>query len=68
MNVERRDNVENQKRHRIYNLLGKVNDEDRRELVCLLAKCGYSVRIGKERPGNKGQTQYFVEYWRDEDV
>ena len=54
-----------QNRQRIHNLLGKVNDEDRNILVGLLAKAGYAVRIGKERPGNKGQTKYFVEYWEE---
>lgn len=54
-----------QKRHKIRNLLQKLNDEDRNTLVCLLAKAGYAVRIGKERPGGKGQTMYFVEYWEE---
>lgn len=55
----------NQERHKIRNLLQKLNDEDRNTLVCLLAKAGYAVRIGKERPGGKGQTMYFVEYWEE---
>lgn len=55
-----------QKRHKIRNLLQKLKDEDRNTLVCLLAKAGYAVRIGKERPGGKGQTMYFVEYWEEE--
>ncbi len=54
-------------RQRIKNLLFKLNDEDRNTLVCLIAKAGYSVRIGKERPGGKGQTQYFVEFWEEEE-
>lgn len=56
-----------QKRYKIRNLLQKLNDEDRNTLVCLLAKAGYAVHIGKERPGGKGQTMYFVEFW-EEDV
>lgn len=52
-------------RHKIRNLLMKLNDEDRNTLVCLIAKAGYAVRIGKERPGGKGQTMYFVEYWEE---
>ena len=40
-------------RHRIKNLLQKLNDEDRNSLCCLLVKAGYAVRIGKERPGGK---------------
>lgn len=54
-----------QGRHKIKNLLMKLNDEDRNTLVCLLAKAGYAVRIGKERPGGKGQTMYFVEFWEE---
>ena len=49
-------------RHRIKNLLQKLNDEDRNSLCCLLVKAGYAGRIGKARPGGKGQTMYFVEY------
>lgn len=30
-------------------------------------EAGYAVRIGKERPGGKGQTMYFVEYWVEGD-
>lgn len=56
-----------QQRNRINNLLGKVNDEDRQQMVSLLAKAGYAVRIGKERPGGKGQTKYFVEFWEERD-
>lgn len=52
-------------RQRIYNLLSKLNDEDRNSLCCLLIKAGYTVRIGKERPNGKGQTKYFVEYWKE---
>lgn len=54
-------------RHRIKNLLFKLNDEDRNTLVCLIAKAGYSIRVGKERPEGRGQTQYFVEFWEEAD-
>ncbi len=54
-----------QERHKIKNLLMKLNDEDRNTLVRLLAEAGYAVRIGKERPGGKGQTMYFVEFWEE---
>lgn len=57
----------NQKRHKIRNLLMKMNDDDRQQLVGLLVKSGYVVKIGKERPGGKGQTMYYVEYWEEED-
>lgn len=54
-------------RNRIYSHLNKINDEDRNTLCCLLVKAGYAVRIGKERPGGKGQTKYYVEYWAEGD-
>ena len=54
-------------RHKIKNLLQKLNDDGRNTLCCLLVKAGYAVRIGKERSGEKGQTMYFIEYW-EEDV
>ena len=54
-------------RQRIKNLLSKLNDEDRNTLVCLIAKAGYCVRIGRERPYGRRQTQYFVEFWEEED-
>lgn len=54
-------------RHRKKNRLFKLNDEDRSQLVVLLTKAGYATRIGKERPGGKGQTQYFVEFWEEDD-
>lgn len=54
-------------RHRIKKRLFKLNDEDRSQLVVLLTKAGYATRIGKERPGGKGQTQYFVEFWEEDD-
>ena len=53
-------------KHKIKNLLQKLNDEDRNTLCCLLIKAGYAARIGKERPGGKGQTMYFVEFWEEE--
>ena len=46
-------------RKRIKNLLFKLNDEDRNTLVCLIAKAGYAVRIGKERPEGKGADAVF---------
>lgn len=50
----------------IRNLLMKLNDEDRNTLCCLLIKAGYAARIGKERPGGKGQIMYFVEFWEED--
>jgi len=52
-------------RNRIYNYLGKINDDDRNALASLLIKCGYCAKIGKERPDGKGKNMYFVEYWKE---
>lgn len=52
-------------KHRIRNLLQKLNDEDRNTLCCLLIKAGYAARIGKEQAGSKRQTMYFVEFWEE---
>lgn len=54
-------------RHRIRNLLQKMNDEDRNALCCLLIKAGYAARIGKERPDGKSKAVYFVEFWEEKD-
>lgn len=64
--TERQDEMGEQQRYRIKNLLQKLNDEDRNTLCCLLIKAGYAVRIGKERQGGKGQTMYFVEFWEED--
>lgn len=64
--TERQDEMGEQQRYRIKNLLQKLNDEDRNTLCCLLIKAGYAVRIGKERPGGKGQTMHFVEFWEED--
>ena len=52
-------------RKRIYNLSSKLNDDDRQELAAKLIKAGYAARIGRERQGNKGAYQYFVEFWKE---
>lgn len=54
-------------KHKIKNLLQKLNDADRNTLCCLLIKAEYAARIGKERPRGKGQTMYFVEFWEVSD-
>ena len=56
---------EKQLRHRIKNLLYKLNDEDRSKLVQLIAKAGYAVKIGKEIPEGQKQSQYYVEFWEE---
>lgn len=63
---ERRDEMADKTRHRIRNLLMKLNDEDRNTLCCLLVKSGYAVRIGKERPTGRKQAMYFVEFWEED--
>lgn len=55
-------------RKRIYNLLGKLNDDDRQTISALLIKAGYTVRIGKEQPGGKGKMIYYVEFWEGENA
>lgn len=52
-------------RHKIKNLLNKLNDDDRRDLCCLLIKAGYTARIGKGKVGSKGKISYYVEYWEE---
>lgn len=60
-------------RNRIYSLRkGSVqwNEEDRLQLIGLLAKAGYSVRIGRSAVRGKenkqnAQMEYFVEYWEE---
>lgn len=37
---------------------------DRDALVCILAKNGYTVRIGREKRGKSNSYTYFVEFWR----
>ncbi len=46
------------------------NEEDRLELVKLLAKCGYATIITRQRvPGTKnGQMEYVVKFWEDDDA
>lgn len=57
---------EAKKRQRIYGVgRGQLNADERLEIVKLLAKAGYTVRVGCERPDGKtnGANIYFVEYW-----
>lgn len=37
---------------------------DRDALVQILARNGYTVRIGREKRTGKGAYIYFVEYWK----
>lgn len=41
---------------------GGLNEADRLEIARLLIKAGYTVRIGKEKPGNSRTYSHFVEY------
>lgn len=45
-------------KHKIKNLLQKLNDEDRNTLCCLPIKAGYAARIGKERPGGRADNVF----------
>ena len=59
---------EENSRQRVYNVDGgQLNQEERLDLLKLLARAGYSVRIGREKPKDKpnGAYIYFVEYWRE---
>lgn len=38
---------------------------DRDVLVQILARNGYTVRIGKEKRSTKSNYTYFVEYWKE---
>ena len=41
----------------------KLDEADRLELVRLLAKAGYAVRLGREKVGVKSAVEHFVEFW-----
>lgn len=47
---------------------GSSNESDRIEMARLLLKMGYSVRIGREKEGNKNTYRYFVEYWEGKEL
>lgn len=38
---------------------------DRDALVTILAKNGYTVRIGKEQKTKNSRYTYYIEYWRE---
>ena len=44
---------------------GEQTDSDRIALVQLLAKCGYTVRLVKEKTRNGGVYKRYVEYWEE---
>lgn len=55
-------------RQRIYGVDGgQLNQEERLDLVKMLARAGYAARVGREKPQEKpnGAYVYFVEYWRE---
>lgn len=47
-------------RHKIY----CEASADRDALVTILAKNGYTVRIGKEQKTKNSRYTYYIEYWR----
>lgn len=40
------------------------NKADRDQLVCILARNGYTVRQGREKKGKSSTYAYYVEYWK----
>ncbi len=57
--------MEDKVKHKIKNLLMKLNDDDRNTLCCLLIKAGYAARIGKERSEGSRHSMYYVEFWEE---
>ncbi|MCC0736135.1 resolvase [Clostridioides sp. ZZV14-6009] len=45
---------------------GSLDIQDRLELLKLLGKAGYTVRIGKEKQNSKTTYTYFVEYTEEQ--
>lgn len=43
-----------------------TNPSDRDAVVAILARNGYTVRIGKEKNGRSTSYKWFVEYWRND--
>ncbi|HBG2457539.1 resolvase [Clostridioides difficile] len=41
---------------------GSLNEQDRLELLRLLGKAGYTVKIAREKQNSKTTYTYFVEY------
>lgn len=39
--------------------------DDRDTVVQILARNGYTVRIGRERIGKQNKYNWFVEYWKE---
>lgn len=56
-------------RQRIYSKKNSsLNEQDRLDLARMLAKAGYAVRVGREKPNAKSSSYiYFVEYWEESD-
>lgn len=46
---------------------GGLNEADRLEIAKLLIKAGYTVRLGKEKPGNSRTYNHFVEYLEEDE-
>ncbi|ENY8913825.1 resolvase [Clostridioides difficile] len=41
---------------------GSLNEQDRLELLRLLGKAGYTVKVAREKQNSKTTYTYFVEY------
>ena len=46
---------------------GSLNEQDRLELLRLLGKAGYTVKIGREKQNSKTTYTYFVEYTEEQE-
>ncbi|HCQ6281725.1 TPA: resolvase, partial [Clostridioides difficile] len=46
---------------------GSLNEQDRLELLRLLGKAGYTVKIAREKQNSKTTYTYFVEYTEEQE-
>ncbi len=57
-----------QARQRIYSIKNNgLNEQDRLDLVRMLAKAGYAVKVGREKIGKSSSYSYYVEFWEESD-
>ena len=47
------------------NRIEVADKEDRSVLAAILVKNEYSVRLVKERPANRTNYKYFIEFWKE---
>lgn len=46
---------------------GSLNEQDRLELLRLLGKAGYTVKIAREKQNSKTTYTYFIEYTEEQE-